>query len=212
MAVISLITMYADGRQRRQPQLPAPARGPLDGDHRAAAGRGQHGAVDRHADHDVGGDVAVRPAPSVLVLGVDRARRSGRTSRAAMVKIRVRRLRSSRRISSRSKVEVEPAERRHRAGRRSGGGCGGGHARSPSGVASAVRAMNASSRFWAVISRSRAAVLVSRWRATASESRARDEHPVAADARRSSTPGMACSTASSAPGSVARRCGRRPSP
>ena len=82
------------------------------------------------------------------------------------VKTMVRRLRSSRRTSSRRKVSEKPPSG---GTRRSKVVDGGGHRVAPV-VSGPVRARKASSSPRAVISRSRAGVVVSRWRATASES------------------------------------------
>ena len=94
----------------------------------------------------------------------------------AIVKISVRRLRNFRLSSMREVGEGEAAQRRHAAVEVDprGGRSGRGHDRSPSEVRAAgpseVSARKTLSRFCAVISTSRAAVWVSRCRATASES------------------------------------------
>ena len=58
MAVSDLGRDVRDRAQRRQPQLPAPALGTLDAHHRAAAGGGDHRAVDGEADEHVGARAA----------------------------------------------------------------------------------------------------------------------------------------------------------
>ena len=179
-------------RERRQPQLAAPARGALDGHHRAAGGGGQRGPVQRDADHDEGRDVAL--AGGLVGVGLVQAERPG-TARSARPRRRscVRRLRVSRRTSSPRMVRFSPP--RPGARRLAQVGHDGWPelligmllrllvlALAPAAWSSPspVRARNASSMPRAVISRSLAGVWLSRYLATASLSRGLDQHRVAA--------------------------------
>src|SRR6185437_8451354 len=194
--------------QWRQPELAAPARGPLDGHHRAAGRGRQHGPVQRDADHDEGGDVALAVGlVDVLVVQADQQeQRDGDDQReddGPPVAGEPPDL-------QREGGEVEPAQARRAPAADVGhdGVDRAAHRRAPSlllvwSSPSPVSAMKASSMPRAVISRSLALVRLSRYLATSSLSRAwiRTVSPRSSTL---STPGSSRSSPSLAPGNVAR--------
>src|SRR5215467_1252079 len=193
-------------RQRGQPELPAPALRPFDRHHGATAGRREHRAVERHADHDERGDIAVAGGKIRIRLVQPEQQEEQR--------------RDDEREDHGPTIAQQPAnlEQEHGrvdAPRRALDAYGGrwrrlrAHRAAPLATSSAlplsllVRAMKASSRPRVLISRSLASVSVSKYLATLSLSL----EWISTVSPRTSTlsaPGMASSAASSGSGMVAR--------